>query len=607
MKKIIYCLLTFLLASTVYAINITVPSAPSSGFLLQSTSTGQYLPVSLTAGTNVTISTTSSNITISSTGGSSGGGTGNVATSTSETAGFLPYWTSTSATPATLGKVATTTLTGSAPIVLSQPVSVIGASPSAISCTSSSAGVTGCLTGTDWSTFNNKQATISVTTPITLTGASVGIVNQGTTVQVLHGNASGNASFSAVSLTADVSGILPLLNGGTATSTFYNGGVVFSDGSRLTQATSGFFFDNPNGRLGLGTSTPKYLLNLATSTPQLGFSDGTATSPQFVFRAQSDRFAIATASPVTNATSTTSTLLQLMQTGKMSLGLGAPTPAATLHLYEQNGTGASPSVIIGGNAGGDTDFWLARVTNNDATDNDTFQIGKGVVPGTTPFVTLSKDGFLGLATTTPKAPLHISATTTPQIMLTSQDTEPGFVMRASGGVFDLSTSSPLTYASSTISAVKINGNTGTNSGLVIGATNSVSAILAITRDPGLTSTSLVSIATSTATGSNTPVFNIDQTGTVIFSGPNPTLSSCGTSPSYIGKATDLHATIQVGSVSATTCTHTFTKTYASVPICNVTGRTGTIAITYAPTTAAIVFTNAALTSDIIDINCFLTQ
>lgn len=43
--------------------------------------------------------------------------------------------------------------------------------------------------------------------------------NQGTTTTVLHGNASGNPSFGAVSLTGDVSGTLPLGNGGTGVTT----------------------------------------------------------------------------------------------------------------------------------------------------------------------------------------------------------------------------------------------------------------------------------------------------------------------------------------------------------------------------------------------------
>jgi hypothetical protein len=64
---------------------------------------------------------------------SAGAGTGNVSTSTGETAGNLAYWTSTNDTPALLGKVATTTLSATSPLSLSQPVVVIGSSASALS------------------------------------------------------------------------------------------------------------------------------------------------------------------------------------------------------------------------------------------------------------------------------------------------------------------------------------------------------------------------------------------------------------------------------------------------------------------------------------------
>ena len=53
------------------------------------------------------------------------------------------------------------------------------------------------------------------TTCSTATLASAQFANQGTTTTLLHGNAAGNPSFGAVSLTADVSGILPGANGGT--------------------------------------------------------------------------------------------------------------------------------------------------------------------------------------------------------------------------------------------------------------------------------------------------------------------------------------------------------------------------------------------------------
>lgn len=58
-----------------------------------------------------------------------GGGSGNVATSTGETAGNLAYWTSTNGTPATLGKVATSSVTINAPLTSAgTPGAVVGGS-----------------------------------------------------------------------------------------------------------------------------------------------------------------------------------------------------------------------------------------------------------------------------------------------------------------------------------------------------------------------------------------------------------------------------------------------------------------------------------------------
>jgi len=75
-------------------------------------------------------------------------------------------------------------------------------------------------------TFNAKGL---VTSGATATLASADFANQGTTTTVLHGNAAGNPAFSAVSLTADVSGVLPTANGGTnqnSTATFPTSGTV---------------------------------------------------------------------------------------------------------------------------------------------------------------------------------------------------------------------------------------------------------------------------------------------------------------------------------------------------------------------------------------------
>jgi len=81
-----------------------------------------------------------------------------------------------------------------------------------------------------------------------LSGSSIMISNgtsiiqgaAGTATTVLHGNAAGAPTYSAVSLTADVTGILPLANGGTnANLTAVNGGVVYSSGTAMAITAAG--------------------------------------------------------------------------------------------------------------------------------------------------------------------------------------------------------------------------------------------------------------------------------------------------------------------------------------------------------------------------------
>lgn len=64
------------------------------------------------------------------------------------------------------------------------------------------------------------------------------LASTGTTTTVLHGNASGFPSFGAVSLTADVAGVLPVANGGTGLSSVpTNGQVDIGNGTGFTRAT----------------------------------------------------------------------------------------------------------------------------------------------------------------------------------------------------------------------------------------------------------------------------------------------------------------------------------------------------------------------------------
>lgn len=97
------------------------------------------------------------------------------------------------------------------------------------------------------------------------------LASLGTTTTVLHGNAAGLPSFGAVVLTTDVSGILPVANGGTALSTApTNGQLLIGNGTAYTLATL------------TGTANQITVTNAAGSitlaTPQ---SIATASTPQF--------------------------------------------------------------------------------------------------------------------------------------------------------------------------------------------------------------------------------------------------------------------------------------------------------------------------------------
>jgi len=57
-------------------------------------------------------------------------------------------------------------------------------------------------------------------------------------------------------------GQLPVSRGGTGAGSFTSGSVLFSDGSTITQNNLKLFWDNTNGRLGIGTSSPTATLDV---------------------------------------------------------------------------------------------------------------------------------------------------------------------------------------------------------------------------------------------------------------------------------------------------------------------------------------------------------
>ena len=95
----------------------------------------------------------------------------------------------------------------------------------------------------------------------------------GTSTQVLHGNASGAPTFSAVSLTADVSGTLPLGNGGTGVTTAPAAAAVFLGYTSTATAAGTTVLTDTSSQYQLFTGTQAETITLpVTSTLGSGWS-----------------------------------------------------------------------------------------------------------------------------------------------------------------------------------------------------------------------------------------------------------------------------------------------------------------------------------------------
>lgn len=102
-----------------------------------------------------------------------------------------------------------------------------------------------------------------------------GTTTSGVTGEVLHGNTSAAPTFSPVSLTVDVSGILPVGNGGTGVASATNHGVMVGSGASATTATAA----GTSGTVLTGSTgaTPVFsAVDLATNTVtnSLPFANG---------------------------------------------------------------------------------------------------------------------------------------------------------------------------------------------------------------------------------------------------------------------------------------------------------------------------------------------
>lgn len=170
-------------------------------------------------------------------------------------------------------------------------------------------------------------------------------IGPGTATTVLHGNAAGAPSYGAVSLTADVSGVLPVANGGTNTASYTKGDILIA--SAATTLT----------KLGVGTDT--FVLT-ADSTQATGVKWAAAsggggltvgTTP--ITGGTSGNFIYNNAGAVGERTPTQATAALNLFTSALQ-GLTPASGGGTTNFLRADGSWAAPSGGGGGTPGGST-------------------------------------------------------------------------------------------------------------------------------------------------------------------------------------------------------------------------------------------------------------
>lgn len=213
---------------------------------------------------------------------SGGGGSGNVATSSAETSGHVPYWTSTASTPATLGSDAGLTYSATA-----DRLTMSYASTTAITISGKA------YFGTNNSEIEDLSSQLYISgkggSGILMTASDVTSANA-PNVTIIGGNAFTSGRGGDVTIQGgdgdDGAGGDINLNVG-----LNNNGNIYSDVIQL------------QGNLGIATSTPQWKIQALDATKsQLTLSSG-GSSNHISFRNYGGQFAIATSSPASFATS----------------------------------------------------------------------------------------------------------------------------------------------------------------------------------------------------------------------------------------------------------------------------------------------------------------
>lgn len=461
-------------------------------------------------------------------------GTGSVSTSSLETAGFLAYWNTTAGYPAKLDKVGTTSLTASGVVSLSNPVSVIGPSASAITITGGTNGqilgwsagaptwvATSSIANTAATAFSTTTASVyidsgridtytadgSIFRPFTTIAAANAYVTASSYSAAVYYFAPGSSytpqSFSFPNLPLTIHGngaTVIVLSGaslGAGTITVPNsmswydpvvfGKIVFSSTSLTTpHGLHNAFVDGSLYFAGLGTIDGTSVI-LDQNQAAFGFLSQTASSTIEVGPGALTAFSTINIQTVINDYGVLNIDIANMQVATSSrYAIMATSTGSAVRIngfsLQNEGTGGAINCANGAStasANGPNQISNIQVTEGAGSTNGidcgsaTTFVGHYTIftrAGARLSATGSDkqvpsmegiliDTFIAIATSTSRFPLTIASTTGPQLALTDGSNNANiWTERAINGSFFLATSSPTTYATSSVSALSINAN-----------------------------------------------------------------------------------------------------------------------------------------------------
>lgn len=206
------------------------------------------------------------------------------------------------------------------------------------------------------------SVSVGTVTSVSGTGNVNGITLTGTVTS--SGSLTLGGTLSGVNLTSQVTGTLPVGNGGTGTATaFTAGSVVFAGASGVySQDNANLFWDNTNDRLGVGTNALNARLSLGSLVSNKVFAlydDGTNQYGMGIASGEYRMFA-ATGGSVclgnyARSTDTFTEYMRINGSGNVLINETTPSGASLVHNFEVNGD-------IMSTGGGSGLFWSNRST-----------------------------------------------------------------------------------------------------------------------------------------------------------------------------------------------------------------------------------------------------